>query len=267
MEKLHTYKVIVAVILSSWLCGCSKDSFFDFFIGGQPTFVGNHSFSPGLNIFGVIRPDSSGSKSMTLIQIEKVIPAISNNVDSTTVDNLSVVIYKIKNNEILDSISFNYLNPDTIFTHNPKNFSPMQGELFRIICRSPGLPTLTAETVMPNEPVIVDNSLKITSNKVQFSILADTTAFLYDTYLLVNNKQYTQRILRTATGNTMVEISSDEPIGISAQVRVYAYDKKLAEYLTAANLFYKPNTYRPPFTSVQNGYGCFGSLNLLFKNL
>ena len=56
-------------------------------------------------------------------------------------------------------------------------------------------------------------------------------------------------------------------INSGTQLIIYAYDQNLSEYFAAANLSFKPNTYRPPFTNVQNGYGCFWSLNLLVKNL
>jgi len=73
--------------------------------------------------------------------------------------------------------------------------------------------------------------------------------------------------VRAVSGNTPVEVDAGVPVITGDRLTVYAYDKNLSEYLTAANLFIKPNTYRPPFTTVQNGYGCFGSLNLLTKKL
>ncbi|HEY4784765.1 MAG TPA: hypothetical protein VIH57_01895 [Bacteroidales bacterium] len=265
--KKHIYHITVILFIASFIYGCSKDDLFDIVIGGQPAFVGNHQFAPGLNIFGVIRPDSLDAKSMNLIHVEKVIPAVSDTEDSTTVSDFKAVIYKTNNNVVIDSLCFTYTYPDTTFTHQPDDFIPMPGNRFKISCQSPGLPVLSAETIIPNQPVIVGDIINSSNNKAQFSILSDTTAFLYDIYLLAGSNQYYQRILRAKTGNTTVEIAANLSVGSNAQLLIYAYDKNLSAYLTAPNLFVKPNTYRPPFSTVQNGYGCFGSLNLLRKEL
>jgi len=168
---------------------------------------------------------------------------------------------------MVDSLCFTYKYPDTTFTHQPTDFKPLPGNRFQIVCKSPGLPTLTAETVIPNQPAIVNNSISTANHKVQFSILEDSTAFLYDVYLFVGTNQHYQRMLRADSGNTPIEFDVDLSDTTVNKLVIYAYDKNLSEYLTAPNLFIKPNTYRPPFSTVQNGYGCFGSLNLLSKKL
>jgi hypothetical protein len=258
---------ILAILCLLFLNSCSKDDLIDLVIGSQPTFIDSHQFTAGLNIFGVIRPDSVDGKPMNALHIEKVIPAVSSTDDSTTVVDYSAAIYKTVNNRLIDSLCFTYKYPDTIYTHLPTDFNPLPGNRFQIVCKSPGLPTLTAETIIPNQPAIVDNSISTTGNKVQFSIQADATAYLYDVYLFVGRTQYTQRILRATAGDTHITIDANLSGDIPNRVVIYAYDKNLSEYLTAPNLFIKPNTYRPPFSSVRNGYGCFGSLNLLSKLL
>jgi hypothetical protein len=265
--KKHVYHFILSISLPILIYGCSKDSLYDFVIGSQPTFEDGHPFVAGINIFGVIRPDSANGQSMNLINIEKVIAAVSSTDDSTTLIDFNATIYKINNNIVTDSLSFIYKYPDTTFTHHPDDFEPLPGNHFKIICHSPALPVLTAETVIPNQPVIASDSIYIANNKVQFSIIADTTAFLYDIYLFVGSNQYYQRILRAKTGNTPIEINANISTATNNKLLIYAYDKNLSEYFTAPNLFIKPNTYRPPFSTVQNGYGCFGSLNLLSKKL
>ncbi len=260
--KKFLYCLLFLIIQILILSGCSKEKLYDFVIGPQPTFTGDHQFVPGLNIFGVIRPDS-----LNQFYIEKVIKAVNSVGDSTIISNFNAVIYKINNNIILDSLSFNFNYPDTIFKNHPVNFEPHPGNHYKIICQSPGLPILTAETVFPNQPVIENSSINMNGNHIQFSILSDTTSFLYDIYLIMGNNQTNTRVLRAATGNTYVELNAGFQVNKGSILLIYTYDKNLSEYLTAANLFIKPNTYRPPFSTVQNGYGCFGSLNLLSKTL
>ena len=264
-KKLNFYIVVISGIF--FISSCNKDDLFDFYIGSQPNFLNDHPFVPGLNIFGVIRPDSLEDKSLNSIYIEKVIPAVNETEDSTTVVNFDAVIYKTNNNLVVDSLSFIYSYPDTIFTHKPVDFDPLPGNHFKIICHSPGLPVLMAETIIPNIPVIFENSINVNGNKVQFFIASDSTAYLYDVYLFDESYQTVQRVLRTKNSNTSIEIDAAVPVSSNARLVIYTYDKNLAEYFTAPNLFIKPNTYRPPFTTVQGGYGCFGSLNLLAIDL
>jgi hypothetical protein len=267
MNRKNLYQIALSLCLLLLVAGCSKDDLIDLVIGSQPSFIDSHQFTAGLNIFGVIRPDSVDGKPMNAIHIEKVIPSVSSTDDSTTVVDYKATIYKTVNNRAIDSLCFTYKYPDATNTHLPTDFRPLPGNRFQIVCKSPGLPTLTAETVIPNQPEIVNNSISTTGNKVQFSIQADATAYLYDVYLFVDRTQYTQRILRAAEGNTPITIEANLSGGTTNRLVIYAYDKNLAAYLTAPNLFIKPNTYRPPFSTVQNGYGCFGSLNLLTKQV
>lgn len=257
-QILHLISLASITLL---LVGCSYETRYDIILGQQPNFPGVHQFIPGLNILGVIRPDSAGQKSMNLIYLEKVIPAVSPTPDSTVSLDFNLQLYKIDQQIIVDSLCYSYHYPDTTYTHHPSNFGPQAGNHFKIICKSSGLPYLTAETIIPNLPVI--NSVTTNNNKVQFAIDADSTAFLYDVYLFVDEQQYFQRILRAKTGSTTVEMAANLSNGQHRKLMIYAYDKNLSEYLTTPNLFIKPNTYRPPFSTVRNGYGCFGSLNVL----
>ena len=267
MIRKHLHQITLSLSLLLLFNGCSKENLTDLVIGAQPIFIDGHQFVAGLNIFGVIRPDSVNGKSMNVIYVEKVIRAVSRTEDSTTVSDFNATIYKTIDNRMVDSLCFTYKYPDTTFTHQPTDFKPLPGNRFQIVCKSPGLPTLTAETVIPNQPAIVNNSISTANHKVQFSILEDSTAFLYDVYLFVGTNQHYQRMLRADSGNTPIEFDVDLSDTTVNKLVIYAYDKNLSEYLTEPNLFIKPNTYRPPFSIVQNGYGCFGSLNLLSKKL
>ena len=60
IKKLNFYIVVISGIF--FISSCNKDDLFDFYIGSQPNFLNDHPFVPGLNIFGVIRPDSLEDK-------------------------------------------------------------------------------------------------------------------------------------------------------------------------------------------------------------
>jgi hypothetical protein len=52
------------------------------------------------------------------------------------------------------------------------------------------------------------------------------------------------------------------PQGTSGVVlEIYAYDENMAVYSTSFNTSFNFNRYRPSISTVENGYGCFGSVN------
>jgi hypothetical protein len=268
MLKTIYNKILIITAISIMIMACGKDPVFDFFVGGQPNFIGENKFVPGLNIFGVIRPDNFDTLPRSFIHVEKVIHAVSEVPDTFTVKNAHVKVYKIENNVAIDSVIFEYGNPDSLFTlfeYRPYKFTPKAGAHYKVICVATDLPELTAQTTVPSIPRLEGDTILKSENSVQFSIVHDSSAAMYDIYLEVNENSYTKRVVREESGNTYVEI--DGPILTGAQLTIYAYDINLSEYFAAANLSFKPNTYRPPFSNVNNGYGCFGSMNILKKKI
>jgi len=82
--------------------------------------------------------------------------------------------------------------------------------------------------------------------------------------LIIGQKAYTDRIQRPEVGDIAVTIAI-EPSGESTGLLIiYAYDLQLSEYITY-NVSIKPNTYRSDYSTVDNGFGCFGSLNVFSK--
>jgi hypothetical protein len=80
--------IILMIVLINLLASCKEVA--DFYLGipMQPKFEKN-SYVPGLNIFGILRPDSTGSYNNSFIEIQKVMPAVSKN-DSLNVDTVYV---------------------------------------------------------------------------------------------------------------------------------------------------------------------------------
>ena len=69
------------------------------------------------------------------------------------------------------------------------------------------------------------------------------------------------RFLRAKQGNVLVEFSLKGIPKGECILQIYAFDNNLSEYFTA-NLSSKPNIYQKEFSTVENGYGCFGALNV-----
>jgi len=263
-------KPVKSLILSALLIftSCSEDFMFDFLLGPQPRFIGDEEYSPGLNILGIIRPDFLGSKSLSYVLVEKVIPAVSSRPDSFNVIDAQVMVYRLMDDIAVDSFKF-YYDTTQLFPsiYRPRNLQPRAGDTYYISCTREGLPEVTATTTVPEVPVIENDDIIISGNSIRFRIESHPSAAMYDVVLLSGSYFNSARLLQSADGNTPVEISFTADLDPDSRILIYAYDANLSDYLTSPNIFIKPNTYRPFFTTVNGGYGCFGSLNLLIKEL
>ena len=96
--------------------------------------------------------------------------------------------------------------------------------------------------------------------------MRDSSVVLYDVYLIIGQQAYTNRIQRPETGEIAVIVIIEQS-GVSVGLLIiYAYDLQLSEYMTY-NVSIKPNTYRSDYSTVDNGFGCFGSFNVFSKML
>jgi len=100
----------------------------------------------------------------------------------------------------------------------------------------------------------------------KFDILRDELVQVYDIYFNYENMEFAKRVLRPDFGNTKVEINFSTANPGTGKLTIYAYDLKLSEYITY-NVIIKPQTYQNRYSTVENGYVCFGSLNILEKNI
>jgi len=267
MNTLLRFKIVL-LSLFLMLSACSDDFWFDFLLGPQPNFIEDNDFTPGLSILGIIRPDSIENRSLSYVLVEKLIAAVNTNPDSFNVIDAKVMVYHIVDEEKIDS--FEFVFDTTQFfpsIYRPVDFQPQAGNSYSISCTWEGLPEVTAETTVPEVPEIVDDAITINGSCVQFSILSHPLAAMYDIYLFSGNFPSIKRVLKATNGNTYIEIMANEEIESGSFIIIYAYDANLSSYLTAPNIFIKPNTYRQPFSMVKGGYGCFGSMNFLVRDI
>jgi hypothetical protein len=140
---------------------------------------------------------------------------------------------------------------------------PQPGSKYELVCRSDSLPTVRCVAYLPFVPEIIQNTLIVDGEKIKFTLVSDSLAFLYDIYLFSANDFITKRFIHKE--NTPLEVEWQfEKKGDWQLMTIYAYDKNMASYLsTATNSFYSFNTFRPPVTTVDGGFGVFGAMNLL----
>ena len=112
----------------------------------------------------------------------------------------------------------------------------------------------------------MDDHITIVSERIIFDILRDELVQVYDIYLYYGSQEIEERYVRPDIGNTHVELTFAKNSSATGKLRIYAYDLNLSEYITY-NVIIKPQTYQDIYSTVENGFGCFGSLNILERNL
>jgi len=262
-QKIKTiFILIIGSILVSAL-GCKE-----YIYGPQPNIINENEFIPKLNIFGVLRPDSLYGKPASMIRVDKTTAVDSVNSDTLLITDARVTIYEMdSNNYPLDSFRFEYTDYDSTYMRNDyrppvdRDFMPKTNTTYKIVCEKEGYEKVTGYTTMPEEPNLIDG-IKMNKRELHFQIKRDEKAELYEFYLLKGRKSHYDKKLKPDTGNIKVTIKVPPNFTKPFDLKIYAYDNNLSEYNTYS-LYYKPNTYQPPYSTVENGYGCFGSMNIL----
>lgn len=268
MRKMDLNRKIIVLLVAvmGLFSSCSSDFWFDFLLGPQPKFIDDTIIEPALNIFGVARPDSIDNIPMSFVLVEKLIPAVNSEPESFEIRDALVEISLMDAHGPVETHQF-YLDSAQIFPtiYRPVDFTPKAGETYSLYCESEGLPILSAQTTMPHVPIIKNGEISVSQGVLSFIIEPDSVASLYDVYLFSNGKQVSTRVFKTGSDITPISLGFNFELSDDAYVSVYAYDSKLADYVTYPNVFIKPNTYRPPFSNVSGGYGGFGSMNILVQ--
>jgi hypothetical protein len=127
----------------------------------------------------------------------------------------------------------------------------------------PGLPDAVGETVCPPPPTIAEGSLSITGNAVTFSLVSDTLIQMYDIYQTGSSGiELLARVI--PSDEAVIEVTlalPDSPQG--TELKIFGYDTHLAAYYGNSNTSLNFNKYRTTITTLESGFGVFGSLNFV----
>jgi len=240
---------------------CDK-LFTDF--GPQPILDDKNSYQPMLNVFGILRPDEQNGMPMSFVHLEESY-SVYTSPDTLLIPDASVKIFTMENGTATDSVAFEFTSYNQLFetqSYRHQTFIPQPGSTYQVVCKKEGYPELTSRTTMPQLPRVLNLTTHLNEKRVTFSIVHDSLVGLYDCYLEVGEKVYTKPVRRSDEGNTDVQFQVDDFDDNDGALFIYAYDTKLSEYKTY-NITIKPNSYRTDYSTVENGFGCFGSLNIL----
>jgi len=250
-------KLVVLFSLVLSLASCEKA--LEIYIGFplQPTNI-NSVYEPGLNVFGVLK---AGDTMDTINHYFEVlnIPHVFDTTSDIAVYNAQITL--VRNTDTLtlsqndDGLYYNY------------EIVPVPGDTWGYSCVYDTF-NITSATTIPNMPVVDPNSISRSNGSLNFTIDYDSSAFMYDVYYIDEYSFVKKRFVPDNSTDIEVRLDIDyNELSAINLLYVFAYDKNYERYITTSNIFFKPNAFRPRFTTVNGGYGCFGSLSSLQVDL
>lgn len=250
----------ILILLFIIVIGCKDAANVYLGIPLQPRFD-DDSFAEGLNIFGIIRVDSTRGYNNSFVELQKIIPAVGTD-DSMFVDTSSVIIEDVIKQTTFE---FSLTDFDSTFSqvnYRPaENFSPSSGDVLRIECISSDLPVLTAHTIIPKKPQWRENSVITDLSSISFELLPDSTIFMYDLYVFYQGVVCGYSRIASENDSTETQVIINFSTDAADSIVAYGYDYNLADYYLTSNVSLNFNKYRESFSMVENGFGVFGSVN------
>ncbi len=249
--KLKKVFLIIAVLLANM--GCEEVIEFYAGIPFQPKAI-NSEYTPGLNIFGILKAGPSYDTLNHFFEVQQLLHL--SDTAGIIINEAEIILEQISN---IDSLSIYPLVNYNEGNYTNSELNPDFGEQWNYVCTY-DIFTITSHTRIPNKPALLPGSMVATDNNITFTIQPDTTAFLYEVFYFNKSDYVFKRILPDNNEPTNVDLSIRfRDIEGSNQLFIFAYDKNYEKYISTSNIFYKPNAYRPRYTTVEGGYGCFCS--------
>jgi len=245
----------IGLVLSLFWLAC--DLPFD--PGPMPTSLIRTTFEPGLNVFGVLRAD--GAPGSSIIHVEKALTTEQMYSQDPTImiDNAEVYLFP---GDSIAGIPF-VASTDSLETgfYYHDTYQPLPGQTVQLKITAPDLPQLTARTTIPEYPCVDSTTIAYQTGQLRFTLLTDSSAAQYVVCVPISGNRSEIHLINT--GNPALPVALNLPLSISPPfaVLIFAYDHNLTVYLNHS-IAVIPQTFRETIRTVENGYGCFGSLAL-----
>ncbi len=261
MRKKAVQYFLLLLCLAMLLYSCEKAA--DYYIGmnQQPEFTVN-TFEEGLNIFGLLRPDQKEDFNKSFVFVQQNWPAL--NLDNLNIiQNTNINVYRLENGVIVDSVEFPLMPSDSLFgdtLYRPSVvFHPEAGQQYQLICYHPDFPVAVGETIIPSKPQIDSSTINIEGNTLEFVVVADTLIKMMDVYLITDSgSKQAGRYVTDGLTDTYITLELQDDLQI---VKIFSYDNNLATYYANSNISLNFNKYRTTFSTLESGFGVFGSMN------
>lgn len=262
-NKIQIGLLISVLILLNTSCEKVTDYYLGFPL--QPDFTEN-TFEEGMNIFGILRPDTHADFNKSFVYVQQNWPVLEFNDSSFTIIKYADIrLIEYENDVAVDTFHFPLLPPDTLFSdtlYRPaETFIPVPGNTYRLLCTHDNLPLATGETLFPDEPRIMPGSLSVSDKKIQFAVAPDAGIKMLDIYISSDESSgFAGRYVTNDTASTNIILTTTGTGGV--KIYIYGYDANLSTYYANSNTSLNFNKYRTTFSTLEEGFGVFGSLNL-----
>ncbi|MDA3879875.1 MAG: hypothetical protein PF436_05750 [Prolixibacteraceae bacterium] len=262
MTAIPGYRFYILMLLLVILfAGCLKVGEYYTGLHMQPDMDGV-KFEPGLNIFGVVKCGSSLDSANHYFEVQKILNL--NKSDDTTIQIFDAEINLHR--QATTDTQFSYLPQlaaDSLYIDRQIEVTP--GDQWIFTCTHDSF-YVSATCVVPQQPQL-QSEVQLNEHSLSLSLLPDSTAFLYQIYVIENGNFDIMQYVPTPGKPVGIEFPlSWQPSTGNGQVYIFAYDKNFRVYNTTSNTFFKPNTYRPSFSTVNGGYGVFGAVSSTLVN-
>jgi hypothetical protein len=249
----NLFLIILIVVLFS---GCQQVGEFYAGMVFQPK-LSRDDFNPGLNVYGVLKTGDGFDTLNQYFEVEKIV-FIKDIFDSIYVDRAEITltrypvggsekVYRL--NHLSDGV---YLNTEIITAPGDRWLYKCSYDTFEV----------TAACTIPNIPVLKIAPEIMGDHSIQFTVQSDSSACMYDVYLLNGENFFFAKKVPLKGVDTDFNLNPewDTTAGTNL-IFIFAYDENLEKYYTTSNTFFKPNAFRPSFSTVNGGYGTFGGIS------
>ena len=255
-------QLIIILLIPVLFFGCVDVA--EYYVGlkTQPD-ISKEDILPGLNVYGILKSGPTLDTLNHFFEVQQVL-FIWDSFDSICVDKAAIVLTR---KPFVGKTEQYTLNCERDCAYFNKNIETAPGDSWQYVCDYDTF-QVSASCVIPNEPKVANLLVDNDSNAINFLVLSDSTAFMYDIYILSGNDYYIEKKIPTNGIDTEFSISPQWSVsGKSIAMFVFAYDRNLEKYYTTSNTFFKPNAYRPYFTTVDGGFGTFGAVSSTYLQL
>ncbi len=234
----------------------------------MPRDIIDTEYIESMNIFGVIRVDEYVGESFVQIQRTmttgeiysfEVDPGVYD-ADVTITNRENAVTNTFKPSTDTLRLTYYY---DSLFTPEP-------GAVYDLEINAGDLPTLTASTSVPQLPQIVPGSLALGEDQLSLTLLLTPDTHQYTVYLFsaTSDPDNSPQLLVEGArqGTEALTLSWNETFGDPLFIVITALDEHLVRYGNSSISFI-PNTFHEDGSTVEGGFGCFGSVSVSYIEL
>ena len=227
--------------------------------GPMPRDIIPTSYTPAMNILGVIRVDGNAGNSYVYIQRTMTTEEIySFDIDPT----VTQALVRIREEQGgLESQRFFSHSADTNARgmYRDSLFLPQSGKTYALHISAPEYPDISATTRVPVLPEIDSTRLILEDQHLEFTLRQDTSAFRYNLYLVFDTQILEREINGATTMDLPIHWNWEASLGTPLELTIAASDENLTRYGSTSTALL-PNTYHDDGSTVGGGYGCFGSV-------